>query len=211
MKRWFALAALFLATGALAQQGAIITALQGRVTVEAQGTPAPAPAAAFAKLRTGDKLQLAADASVQLVYFSNGRQESWRGAARFDVGDAESAAAGGAKPAEVKTLPAMLVRQLVKTPTADASGRIGAVRMRSITPPDAVAKLEENYKGLREQLPASDRTPELYLMAGLFELKEYDRIEATLKRMAEGGANDADFASMRDHYLAAVRDARGGR
>ena len=159
-------------------------------------------------MESGDKLQLGADAVLQVVYFGNGRQESWRGAARFEIGDTESKPAAGAAPAEVKQLPQMLVRQLVKTPTADASGRIGAVRMRSIAPPDAAQKLEDNYKGLREQMPAADRTPELYLLAGLFELKEYDRVEALLKRWSDAGASDADFVAMREHYTAAVRDAR---
>ena len=207
MKHWIALVLALVALPAFAQQGAIITALQGRVTVE-QGTPAPTPAAAFSRLKAGDKLQLAADAVLQVVYFGNGRQESWRGAARFEIGETESKPAGTATPAEVKQLPQMLVRQLVKTPTADASGRIGAVRMRSIAPPDAAQKLEENYKGLRAQLPAADRTPELYLLAGLFELKEYDRVEAQLKRWSDEGASDADFVAMREHYAAAVREAR---
>ena len=201
------LTAFLLAAGsAFAQQGAIITALQGQVTFE-QDTPVPRPAAAFARLRPGDKLQLAADGAVQIVYFQTARQESWRGPVRLEVGEGESRASAGATP-QVRQLPAMLVRQLVKTPTADASGRVGAVRMRSIVPPDAAAKLDENYAALRRQTDAGDRSPELYLLAGLYELKEYERIEALLGKWLEGTPGDAELLAMRDHYAQAIREAR---
>ena len=203
-------ALLLLSSSALfAQQGAIITALQGVVTFE-QDSPVPRPAAAFARLRPGDRLQLAADGAVQVVYFQTARQESWRGPARLEIGEGESKpAAGSSATPQVRQLPAMLVRQLVKTPTADASGRVGAVRLRSIVPPDAAAKLEENYEGLRKQTDAGDRTPELYLLAGLYELKDYDRIEALIARWMQASPNDAELAAMREHYSRAIRDARG--
>lgn len=200
-------AVLLAAVPALAQQGAIITALQGQVTFE-QDTPVPRPAAAFARLRPGDKLQLAADGAVQVVYFQSARQESWRGPVRIEVGEGESKAYAGASPT-VRQLPAMLVRQLVKTPTADASGRVGAVRMRSIVPPDAAAKLEENYEGLRRQTDAGDRTPELYLLAGLYELKSYERIEGLLAKWMQASPGDAELVAMREHYTHAIRDAKG--
>lgn len=190
---------------AFAQQGAIVTVLQGRVTVE-QGAPVPAAASALMKLRTGDRVQLAADATVQLVYFSNGHQETWRGAARFEVGEAESRLGSGEAP-QTKQLPMMLVRQLVKTPAADATGRVGAVRMRSIVPPDAAAKLETGYRELRAQAAADDRTPELYYLAGLFELKEYARIESLLDEWLRAAPGDANLVALKEHYGAAIRNA----
>ena len=190
----------------MAQQGAIITALQGQVTLE-QEAPAPRLAAAFTRLRVGDRVQVGADGALQMVYFQSARQESWQGSVRLEIGDGESKATGGAAP-QVRQLPAMLVRQLVKTPTADASGRVGAVRMRSIVPPDAAAKLEENYEGLKRQTDAADRTPELYLLAGLYELKEYERIEGLLRRWTESAPGDAELAAMREHYTQAISDAR---
>ena len=207
MLRYLAVGLACVALPALAQQGAIITALQGQVTFE-QDTPVPRPAAAFARLRPGDKLQLAADGGLQIVYFQSARQESWRGPVRLEVGETESKAPSGAAAPVVRELPAMLVRQLVKTPSADAAGRVGAVRMRSIVPPDAAAKLEENFEGLKKQTTASDRTPELYLLAGLYELKEYDRIEALLGKWLEAAPGDADLVAMRGHYSQASRDAR---
>lgn len=199
--------AVLVALPAWAQQGAIITVLQGRVTAE-QGTPAPVMASALMKLRTGDRLQLAPDATLQLVYFENGRQETWKGAARFEVGEGESRTAAGSAP-QVKQLPMMLVRQLVKTPAADATGRVGAVRMRSIAPPDAAAKLEAGYRELRAQAEAEDRTPELYFLAGLFELREFARIEALLEEWTRASPSDAGLASLRQHYTGAIEGARG--
>ena len=197
---------LFAALPALAQQGAIITALQGRVTVE-QESPVPQAAMALARVRTGDKLQLGADAVLQLVYFQNARQESWRGSARLEVGEEESRVLAGSAQPMVKQLPAMLVRQLVKTPTAEGGGRVGAVRLRAIVPPDAAKKLDENYLLLRQQAEAADRTPELYLLAGLFELKNYARIEASLKQWQEATPGDPVLAAMADHYRLAMRAA----
>ena len=197
---------LFAAAPALAQQGAIITALQGKVTVEQQA-PVPQPAIALARLRPGDKLRLESDAVLQLVYFQNARQESWRGAARLEVGEEESRAIGSSTQPVVKQLPQMLVRQLVKTPTAEGSGKVGAVRLRSVVPPDAAQKLDDNYALLRREAEASDRTPELYLLAGLFELKNFARIEASLKQWQEKAPADPVLAAMAEHYRGAIRAA----
>ena len=206
MIRGWACVLLCAAAPALAQQGAIITVLQGRVTVEQQA-PVPQPAVALARVRPGDKLRLESDAVLQLVYFQNARQESWRGAARLEVGEEESRAIGSSAQPTVKQLPQMLVRQLVKTPTAEGSGKVGAVRLRSVTPPDAAAKLDQNYNQLRQQAEASDRTPELYLLAGLFELKNFERIEASLKQWQQATPADPVLAAMAEHYRGAIRAA----
>ena len=206
IRAWTSILLLTTALPAVAQQGAIITVLQGRVMVE-QEAPVPQPAIALARLRPGDKLRLDADAVLQLVYFQNARQESWRGAARLEVGEEESRAIGSSAQPTVKQLPQMLVRQLVKTPTAESSGKVGAVRLRSIVPPDAAQKLDDNYALLRREADASDRTPELYLLAGLFELKNYGRIEANLKQWQDAAPKDAVLAAMAEHYRGAIRAA----
>ena len=176
------------------------------MTVE-QEPPVPQAAVALARLRPGDKLRLDADAVVQLVYFQNARQESWRGSVRLEVGEEQSRALGSSTQPAVKQLPPMLVRQLVKTPTAEGTGKVGAVRLRSITPPDAAEKLDENYRQLRQQSDATDRTPELYLLAGLFELKNYARIEASLKQWQDASPKDTVLAAMAVHYRGAIRAA----
>ena len=205
-RSWISILLFTAALPAFAQQGAIITALQGRVTVEQQA-PVPQVAVALARVRPGDKLQLDADSVLQLVYFQNARQESWRGAGRIEVGEEESRALGSSMQPAVKQLPAMLVRQLVKTPTAEGAGKVGAVRLRSVTPPDAEQKLDQNYKQLRQQAESSDRTPELYLLAGLFELKQYGRIEASLKQWQDATPKDPVLAAMAEHYRGAIRAA----
>ena len=101
----------------------------------------------------------------------------------------------------------MLVRQLVKTPTAEGSGKVGAVRLRSVVPPDAAQKLDDNYALLRREAEASDRTPELYLLAGLFELKNFARIEGSLKQWQEKAPADPVLAAMAEHYRGAIRAA----
>ena len=205
-RSWITILLLTAASPTFAQQGAIITALQGRVTVEQQA-PVPQAAVALARVRPGDKLRLESDSILQLVYFQNARQESWRGAGRIEVGEEESRALGSSLQPAVKQLPPMLVRQLVKTPTAESAGKVGAVRLRSITPPDAERKLDENYRQLRQQAESVDRTPELYLLAGLFELKQYARIEASLREWQAAAPKDAVLAAMAEHYRGAIRAA----
>jgi len=208
MIRSFLLSLLLIALPAFAQQGAIITALQGDVSVVREESPAR-PAAAFQRLNEADRLELRANSLVQVVYFQSGRQESWRGPARLEVGERESKALSGGEPAQVRALPPMLVRQLVKTPTADASGRIGAVRMRSIVPPDAAKKLEQNYAELKAQAPAGDWNAELYLLAGLYELKEFGRMQALLAQWKEAAPDDPGLEALRQHFLRAINETKG--
>jgi len=84
---------------------------------------------------------------------------------------------------------------------------VGAVRLRAIVPPDAMQRLEKNYAALRAQTDASDRTPELYLLAGLFELKEYERIETMLAGWQRSQPADAALLAIAEHYRAAMRAA----
>ena len=119
----------FFAGQALAVDSAMITLLQGKVSLlnEAQ-----VDVSAFMKMRPGDKLQTSPDSVVQLVYFANGRQETWRGNALLEIGEEKTQYNKMAFPPEVKQLSNILIQQLKKTPSSDSRGQVGMVRMRAV-------------------------------------------------------------------------------
>ena len=71
---------LALCAGARAQStdAGMVTKVRGEVTYQS-GAAAPKPVIAFMKLRGGDRIQLPPGATLQLVYFAGGLQETWSG------------------------------------------------------------------------------------------------------------------------------------
>lgn len=170
---------LLLSSVARAADVGMITQLSGEASIAAGG--AAQKAVPFLKIATGDKLTLAAGASAKLVYFSNGRQEVWQGAGVVEVGISESK---GASTPVVSQLPPLVVNQLIKTPAAGQQGRTGMVRVRSLLNPDAPAELERQYAELKKGATPGDTTPEVFLLSGLVEFKEFTRAREVLTKLA---------------------------
>jgi hypothetical protein len=138
----------------------LVTSITGRVLLQEE--KAASELKPFVKLRAGDRLTLEGAARLQVVYFDGGRQETWQGAGQLEIGArAGNALKGGLQP-EVKVLPAILVKQLSKTPSADDGVKAGMVRMRSMPTGGTLESLEKNYAELRKQADAADHNPELY-------------------------------------------------
>lgn len=191
---------LALLSGALgAAEVALVTALSGKATVqEEKGTPGELKA--FVKLREGDRLMLGDAARVQLVFFESGRQETWQGAATLSVGAAGSTSQSSGQHAEIKNLPAILVRQLSKTPSDGGNVKTGMIRVRSMAPNDRLESVEQNYGDMRRQAASGDRTPELYLLASYLEMREFDRLESLLARLVDESPGDAQIADLKALY-----------
>lgn len=183
---------------------AFITQLKGTVVV--QGPGAQRNAVALTKLRLGEHLLLKKESQLRIVYFDGGRQETWNGEAKLAVGSAESAKSAGADP-EVKKLPAVLSRQLAMTPTGEATSRIGMARLRGLTNAK-LAEAEKNYSNWRGVTPDDDRTPELYLLAALFELGQYDRIESVLKDLKSRHPDSSEVAAIDERYSKTLEKTR---
>ena len=115
----FFLAATVAAQTSLPDVG-LITKLTGEATYWNKGdNQEPAKVQAFMKVRQGDHLKLPAAASLTLLYFASGRQETWKGPATLMAGDQESQVLGGKQPApqpEVKIFPAKASKQMVGAP-----------------------------------------------------------------------------------------------
>lgn len=146
----------------------------------------------FYKVSAGERLVMEGDARVRLVYFSNGRQEVWQGAGQIEVGSLESKSAG--KP-QVTQLPPLVINQLAKTPAAGQQGKAGMVRMRSLAKPDAIY-FEKQYKELKATAANDDTTPEVFLISGLIEIKEFARAGELLADLGKKPA----YKAVIDHF-----------
>ncbi len=170
---------------------ALITRLQGEVTV---GSRIAVP---FLKLSAGDHLVLKPQATIQLVFFASGQQQAWTGPGVVDITES-----GGSSPtltARTTALPPLVVRQLAKTPGAGETGRAGMVIIRGIPTPAKVAKLEQDYAALKQQVAADDLTPEVFYLDGLIELNELERAQAVIS-MLRARKGDSAAQAVVEHF-----------
>ena len=151
---------------ASATEVGLVTAVAGNVKLQEEKSVA-SELKPFVKVREGDRLMMESNARLQLVYFDGGRQETWQGHGALEVGSGSSKMSKGSMQPEVKTLPAILVKQLSKTPAQDDHVKTGMIRMRSMPPYDKLETVERNYEDMRKQSVADDLNPELYLLASV--------------------------------------------
>ena len=190
------LIALSVTGAAWANDVAMLTQVAGEVTVAGKdGARAGVP---FLKVNGGDKLTLGKNARVQMVYFGNGRQEVWKGEGQIEVGSLD-----GRSPslkAEISQLPPLVINQLAKTPAAGQQGRTGMVMVRSLGDPDAEEHLDKQYADLRASAAADDTTPEVFLLSGLLDLKEYERAKKVLGDLKTKQLTQPAYEAVVDHF-----------
>jgi len=194
---------LFAPLAANAVEGAesgMITQAVGTVTYESGGDKGK-PVVAFMKLRVGDRLTLAKDAKAQLVYFQGGRQETWRGATQIDVGVSESHTASASQP-ETKLLPALVLQQISRAPkvVADLKNRTGMVFVRALPMREKLRELGETYAAMRKDAAPDDVTPELFMLAGLHELRMYPDMRPVLEEMRLRQPDNPEINTVCDQY-----------
>jgi len=204
--RYFCIGLIFLGCNPVwADEVALVMSVQGKVVRFSDA--APVPVEAFVKLKEGDKLSLEKDARLQVVYFDNGRQETWSGPGRLEMTLREGKASG-LSAAEVKSLPMVMARQLARTPALDGQGRGGVTRLRSVPGPDAMIKLEDTYHDLRSRAGPNDLGPEMYLLSGLYDMRELDRVERVLGDLQQDRPQNPEAALLVALYKRAVKNAR---
>lgn len=204
--RYFCISLFLLACSqAWATEVALVTSVQGKVTRLVEVTPVPVEA--FVKLKAGDRLKLEANSRLQVVYFESGRQETWSGPGSLETSLREGKPSG-LPAAEVKSLPLVMAKQLARTPALDSQGRGGVTRLRSVPSPDALAKLEDTYYQLRSRTGRDDLGPEMYLLSGLYEMRELDRVERVLGDLQQDGPKTQETALLISLYRKAVKNAR---
>jgi len=195
-----ALLAPLAASAADSVDSAMLTLAAGTVTY-ASGSDKDKPVVAFMKVRVGDKLTLAKDAKAQLVYFQGGRQETWRGATQIDVGVSESRSASASQP-ETKLLPALVLQQITRAPkvVADLKNRTGMVFVRALPMREKLRELEDSYAALRKDAAPDDVTPELFMLAGLHELRMYPDMRPVLEEMRLRQPDNPEIRTVYDQY-----------
>jgi hypothetical protein len=197
-KRAIVLCALgLLATAPAWADQALLTHVNGRVLVDGKNGVYPAPL--FAKLSAGDVLSLAGDGKVRIVYLDNGRQETWAGAAEVKIAGLEGQSPGP-EPA-VKQLSPIVVQQLSRTPTGIERARSGMMQVRSVDVEDALEVLDKHYDELKRGATDDDTTPEVFLLSGLVEHRQFTRARAVLTKLKD----KPGYKPVVEHFTPLVR------
>ena len=179
----------------------IVTQLSGGATYWNESYQrTPEKAEAFMKIRRGDSFKIPAGGAIQLVYFENGRQETWKGPASFMVGDEQSRVEKG------KELPGQPGVVMLSNEASQGMRRIpvllrrarlsrsgGGVTVRGVPGASAkpvaptkeekaeIAMAKETYQKLRKQAKADDITPELTLLGVLADYEQHEEMERLIK------------------------------
>lgn len=200
------LALLVVAAPAVAGEVALVTSVQGRVM---RLGDAPAAVEGLARLRDGERLALERDSRLRLVYVDSGRQETWTGPGRLELAARESRPEGLAA-AELKQLPLPVARQMGRTP--DSAGGRPPTRTRAVPTPDALARLEESYRAqLAARADPDDLAPEIFMLSGLFEMRELERVERLIGELQREHPKQPEAGLLVALYKKALRNAREGR
>lgn len=189
-------------SNAAADDLALVTAVTG--SVSQLGGSAPRALEPFVRLKQGDVLRLDGKAAVRLIFFESRRQESWQGEGQIEIGSTRGQGTGLAEP-QVRVLTEAMARQIAKTPSAGDPMRPGPARTRSIESAESrLAKLDSDYSRLRKDAAADDINPEMFLLAGLFEMREFGRLEQTLKDLSHSRPGNMEVAVLNSLYKRAI-------
>ena len=205
MRNALLLSLAFFAAGVSAQDVGLINHLAGDATYQS-GSTRGAKAAAYMKIREGDRFTLAPGAQLRVVYFEGSRQESFTGPARFVAGKDRSKVESGTAP-QATTLPAGVSQRIAQTPELLAIaklGRAGGVAVRSGIRPKPLTPEQEaevkharaTYTQLRRGASDDDITPELFLYSVLDEHRLYQDMKVVVSEMQRRQPGNADVATM---------------
>ncbi len=189
--------------GVASAQVAMLTQVSGNVQVS--GRDGARGAVAFLKVNEGDTLTLAGSARVQMVYLANGRQEVWTGAGPVVVGAAQGRSQ--ALTPATSQVPALVLRQLEKTPAVGQHGKTGMVMLRSMDNLEKIDTLESDYKAVRATAPADDTTPEVFYLTGLLDLGAYEDVRKVLTDVKARVTTQPAFAPVVEHFERLLAEA----
>lgn len=189
------LAAAALSGGARADSPAVAILLQaaGDVAVAA-AKEKPQPAPALIKLHAGETLHLGKDSQARIVYFANGRQESWHGSGQVLID--EQAGKGKGVQAVVEQVPPLVAGQLKQTPSTAQRGRAAMIVTRAAPQLAKLQKLQDDYKALKQDAAGNALLPEVFYLNGLLELREYGLAKTVLDDLR----SKPDYQSVVDLY-----------
>lgn len=166
---------------------AFVSQLSGEVTHISPGG-IPKKARVFMTVRQGDRFAVAARGSLRVVYFADGREESWTGPASFRVAATRGDRIGGHDP-RVAMLPLSVPRHLARVPELIQSARHGgnavkgARRSLGAHEQAEMAEARATYGKMRAAAASDDVTPELFLFSVLHGYSLYDDLGPVAENM----------------------------
>lgn len=200
----------------------LVTQLSGEVTYTTEvDQEAEVNAVAFMKIRQGDRLKLSPRARLVLLYFANGRQETWNGPVSLIVENETSQAAGinksGVKP-KVKIFPEKVIKKIDGIKPLFPRGRTnrpGHMKVRGdsakeelqVSPISKILDKEAGeeiqaaktqYLSLKEELGPEDPIPELFLLSVLAEHEKIEDMKQAIRGMLEKYPGNVALKTLED-------------
>ncbi len=172
-------------------------------------------ARAYMKMRQGDRYSLSAGAQLRVVYFRNGRQETWRGPAVFRSGIEHGDALSGTVY-EVANLPLDVPQKIQRIPDLIQMARLGGVTVRGLQPKQRpnpeqqaeIAAARATYVDLRRRLPQEDITPELYLFTVLQDYLLYAEMQTLVDEMLQRQPADPEAQQLAEWVKTSIARSR---
>ena len=180
----------------------MVTMLDGPVTyTDGQGQKKPAQS--FMKIRTNDRFILTADSSIQLVFFGDGRKETWKGPLSLMIGDKNAFAEGTRdnKGPEIQAMPESIASEVRRVAALIDSARLqrtGSVTVRGKAGEDqgpiesmslssqenqVIEKARARYEEMLKETGAHDITAELYFFSVLADYDQFDQMKELITVM----------------------------
>lgn len=154
----------------------------------------------FMKVRDGDRINVATGGQVRILFFEGARQELWAGPASFRAGKTASETISG-KTAETTTLPAGVAQRLARVPELIQFAKLGGTQLRGglmrrqkggLDRQATLSQARAAYEKMRQDMPADDITPELYLYVELYEFLVYDEMKVVVAEMRRKQPDNQD-------------------
>ena len=212
MSRFIAAVFLFVSAfgGAFAQSGsadvALVNAMQGDVSYQGKEGPAK-KAQAYMRLRHGDKISLAAGASMKISYTTVSRQETWTGPGSFVATSAGGEVLKGSKP-EIAQMAAAVPQKLARVAELMNTSRVGGLVVRSVAAQSAASKEEvaeavRIYETMRLTAAPNDVMPELLLYSVFQEHGMVSDLKKVAGDMIKRQPENADIQRLAKAAMAA--------
>lgn len=234
---FIALCALILTEGAswVSEASAdigLVTGIRGQISYRGgDETDKIRDAAVFMKIRKDDQFQLPENTEIQIVYFANGRKETWKGPVSIKAGESESRVIGqtdSKQNATVTSLPSAVAQEVSRiTAIVDPSKlhRTGSSQLRGNDMDDDESKDEKplknsqlgdgekriieaakkNYQLLLENTSPNDITAELYLFSVLADYDQFVDMKDLIRVMRRKQPDNQGISQMEEWMKAQLK------
>lgn len=180
----------------------MVTMLAGEVSYT-DGQGQKGSASAFMKIRSGDHFALADGSSIQLVFFADGRKETWQGPLVVNIGERGAAAegSGAAASPEIQAMPEPVANEVRRVASLIDSTRLqrsGSITVRgksqeqqkpvesmplNSSENQVIEKARARYQAMLKETSDRDITAELYFFSILADYDQFDQMKELIEIM----------------------------